>query len=276
MPRAQLPAAVLPNELSVSAHGTLIDCPYRFFAASGLRLRAREEVKQALEKAEYGSLVHRALEVFHQGADGYPAPPPQPLATVQREAAEQQLEQVSRQVFAHELEDNFEHRAWLRRWLALVPPYIDWLIGHQAGWRFQAGERNCERQLAGGHKLVGRIDRIDNDANGTLIIDYKTGTAPKQPEVDAGEAVQLPCYALLQPSTPSAVQYVLLDNKKVKTGSELEGEPLGGLSEGVLARLEGMLSEIAAGTPLPAWGDEDTCKYCEMDGLCRKQAWPDS
>jgi ATP-dependent helicase/nuclease subunit B len=276
MPRAQLPAAALPDDLSVSAHGTLIDCPYRFFAASGLRLRAREEVKQALEKAEYGSLVHRALEVFHQGADGYPAPLPQPLVEAQRETAGQQLEQVSRQVFTRELEDNFEHRAWLRRWLALVPPYIDWLIGHQAGWRFQAGERNCERQLAGGHKLVGRIDRIDNDANGTLIIDYKTGTAPKQPEVDAGEAVQLPCYALLQPSTPSAVQYVLLDNKKVRTGSALEGEPLGGLSAAVLARLESMLSEIAAGTPLPAWGDEDTCKYCEMDGLCRKQAWPDA
>jgi ATP-dependent helicase/nuclease subunit B len=37
-----------------------------------------------------------------------------------------------------------------------------------------------------------------------------------------------------------------------------------------------MLDEITAGTPLPAWGDEDTCRYCEMDGLCRKQAWPDS
>jgi ATP-dependent helicase/nuclease subunit B len=276
MPRVQLPAAALPDELSVSAHGTLIDCPYRFFAASSLRLRAREEVKLALEKAEYGSLVHSALEVFHQGAAGYPAPLPQPLAAAQRAAAEQQLEQVSRQVFARELEDNFEHRAWLRRWLALVPPYIDWLIGHQARWRFQAGERDCERKLAGGQKLVGRIDRIDNDSNATLIIDYKTGLAPKQPEVDAGEAVQLPSYALLQPSTPGAVQYVLLDNKKVRTGSALEGAPLDGLSAAVLARLESMLGEIATGTPLPAWGDEDTCKFCEMDGLCRKQAWPDS
>ena len=61
-PRAQLPASALPDELSVSAHGTLIDCPYRFFATSGLRLKAREEVKQALEKAEYGTLVHEVLE----------------------------------------------------------------------------------------------------------------------------------------------------------------------------------------------------------------------
>ena len=279
MPRAQLPAAVLPQELSVSAHGTLIDCPYRFFAASGLRLRAREEVKQALEKAEYGSLVHRALEVFHRGADGYPAPLPQPLAAAQRETAGQQLEQVSRQVFTRELEDNFEHRAWLRRWLTLVPHYINWLLRHQAGWRFHAGEQDGERPLAGGQTLTGRIDRIDTgtgDMGGALIIDYKTGSVPKQPEVDTGEAVQLPSYALLQASIPAAVQYVQLDNNRVRTGSQLEGAALADLSAGVLDRLETVLAEITDGTPLPAWGDADTCKYCEMDGLCRKQAWPDA
>jgi len=276
MPRAQVPATALPDELSVSAHGTLIDCPYRFFAASSLRLKAREEVKQALEKAEYGSLVHRVLEVFHQGAEGYPAPLPEPLTDARRETAGQQLEQVSRQVFARELEDNFEHRAWLRRWLVLVPLYINWLLKHQPGWQFQAGEQIGERRLASGQLLTGRIDRIDTGANGTLIIDYKTGAAPKQAEVDAGEAVQLPCYALLQPSMPVAVEYVLLDNKKVSSGSRLDGASLADLSAGVLDRLETVLAEVAAGTPLPAWGDEDTCKYCEMDGLCRKQAWPDA
>jgi hypothetical protein len=44
----------------------------------------------------------------------------------------------------------------------------------------------------------------------------------------------------------------------------------------VKARLVTVLGEIEAGAALPAWGDVDTCKYCEMSGLCRQQAWSDS
>jgi ATP-dependent helicase/nuclease subunit B len=276
--RTHLPVTALPEELSVSAHGTLIDCPYRFFATSVLRLKAREEVKRALEKAEYGTLVHEVLEVFHAGRDGYPAPLPQPLTEQQRGSAIRQLGDVSTQVFERELEDNFEHRAWLRRWLLLVEPYIDWLIRHQGEWRFSAGERDGERRLATGHLLAGRIDRVDRGAPGILISDYKTGAAPGQAEVDSGEAVQLPSYVLLFEPAPAAVQYVQLgrinNRNRVVTGSRLDGAALAGLSQAVLVRLETVLQEIAAGTPLPAWGDEDTCRYCEMDGLCRRQAWP--
>ena len=41
-PAAGLPAELLPQTISVSAHGDLIDCPYQFFAARGLGLRPRE------------------------------------------------------------------------------------------------------------------------------------------------------------------------------------------------------------------------------------------
>ncbi len=280
MPRAVLPAAALPQEISVSAHGTLIDCPYRFFAGSGLRLKAREEVKQALEKAEFGSLVHRALEIFHRGRHGYPEPLPQPLTAAQKESAVRQLEQVSRQLFMHDLEDNFEHRAWLRRWLVLIEPYIDWLIGHQASWLFADSEHDGQLQLADGHVLKGRIDRIDRGANGILIIDYKTGRAPDQAAVDSGEAVQLPSYALLLEHLPQAVAHVLIGSASgrtpVRNGSRLDETALAELSQAVRIRLETVLAEIAAGRPLPAWGDEDTCRYCDMDGLCRRQVWAQS
>jgi ATP-dependent helicase/nuclease subunit B len=278
-PHALLPAAALPRELSVSAHGTLIDCPYRFFAASGLRLKAREEVKRELEKAEFGSLVHRVLEIFHRGRDGYPAPLPQPLDASQRASAVRQLEAVSRQLFRHELEDNYEHRAWLRRWLVLTEPYIAWLIEHQAEWRFVDSERDGRLPLADGRVLTGRIDRIDSGPAGTLIIDYKTGQAPDQDAVDSGEAVQLPCYALLADPPPQAVEYVLIgklnNRNQVVPGSRLDAAALQVLAAAVRVRLETVLAEITGGTPLPAWGDEKTCAYCDMDGLCRRQVWAD-
>ena len=69
------------------------------------------------------------------------------------------------------------------------------------------------------------------------------------------------------------MQYVKVDSK-VSDGSRLEGAALAELTGQVLARLELVLGQIESGTPLPAWGDSNTCAHCEMDGLCRKQAWP--
>ena len=46
-----------------------------------------------------------------------------------------------------------------------------------------------------------------------------------------------------------------------------------GLTQAVQARLQTLLTQLESGTTLPAWGDDDTCRYCDMDGLCRRQAW---
>jgi len=247
-PRPVLPPALLPERLSVSAHRHLIDCPYKFFAACGLQLKPREEIKEAFEKAEYGKLVHRALEIFHKGGNDYPGPFTAAVTAANREQAIALLEQISDNIFSRELEDNFEHRAWLRRWRVLIPDYIKWQIEHQADWCFSAAEQEGHVELAGGRVLHGRLDRIDTGTAGTDILDYKTGGIPKQDDVDSGEEVQLPSYALLTTTLPARVEYLQVDD---------------------------VLAAIEAGAPLPAWGDAGTCRWCEMDGLCRQQAWLD-
>jgi ATP-dependent helicase/nuclease subunit B len=98
-----------------------IACPYRFYVARCLKLRPKEEIKEAFEKAEYGQLVHRALELFHNGGTGYPGPFAEAITETNQSQAIELLEQISAQVFSRELEDNFEHRAWLRRWRVLIP-----------------------------------------------------------------------------------------------------------------------------------------------------------
>lgn len=271
-PRAALPADLLPTSLSVSAHRTLIDCPYRFFAAYGLELKPREAVSEAFEKAEYGSLVHRALEAFHTDMAGLPPAFAGPVTTGNSTAAIAALEHISRAVFSRELEDNFEHRAWLRRWLQLIPEYIDWQIRHQADWTFSRAEQALEITLLPGRTLKGRLDRIDDSAAGSAILDYKTGGVPKQAEVDSGEEVQLPSYAMLLDTLPARVEYLKVD-RKIKAGPRLEGPALEQLTHDSRARLVTVLTAIEQGSPLPAWGDARTCRYCEMDGLCRQQAW---
>ncbi|MGD8629614.1 MAG: PD-(D/E)XK nuclease family protein, partial [Gammaproteobacteria bacterium] len=271
-PAPRLPADRVPAAMTVSAHRSLIDCPYRFFAAYGLALKPREVVSEALEKAEYGSLVHQSLEVFHAGKPGYPAAFTGALNRDNRAAAIARLEEISRSVFSRDLEDNFEHRAWLRRWLQLVPAYIDWQARRQQTWSFQAAEQQGARELASGQLLRGRLDRIDSGPGGTAIIDYKTGSLPKQAEIDSGEDVQLASYALLADSLPARVEYLQVDGK-IHPGACLEGAELAHLATAVGERLVSVLTHMQAGAPLPAWGDADTCRYCEMDGLCRKQAW---
>jgi ATP-dependent helicase/nuclease subunit B len=86
--------------------------------------------------------------------------------------------------------------------------------------------------------------------------------------------VQLPSYALLAQRLPARVEYLRVDGG-VKRGAVLEGAALAELAAAVETRLSGVLAAIAAGAPLPAWGDAETCRYCEMDGLCRRQAWPE-
>ncbi len=271
-PAAVLPAARLPKTLSVSAHETLVDCPYRFYAGTGLGLRAREDVREAFEKAEFGTLVHRSLQVFHQGHADFPPPPRMPLDPSREQSACAQLEAISRKVFSAELDDNFEHRAWLARWLQTIPSYIRWLTGHQRSWTFVAAEQKRSLPLAPDRALEGRLDRIDRGADGELVIDYKTGRMPKQHEVDSGEAVQLPSYAILEDTLPACVSYLGVDGE-TKPGALLQDEALAALSRAVRERLVRMLAAVEAGTPLPAWGDNRTCRYCDFDGLCRRQAW---
>ena len=95
-------------------------------------------------------------------------------------------------------------------------------------------------------------------------------------EVEQGEAVQLPFYALLAEAElkkpVSRVSYLSLSSK-VKFGAQLSDDALDTISHQIGERLALIISEMTDGKPLTAWGDEDTCKYCNINRLCRKQAW---
>ncbi|MGD8498896.1 MAG: PD-(D/E)XK nuclease family protein, partial [Chromatiales bacterium] len=274
MPRPAAPTELLPERLSVGRAQTLIDCPYRFFAAECLGLQPPEEIVEALQKADYGERVHLCLQAFHGDVPGLPGPFAETLNAANRDAAVALLETIARQVFARDLEDNFLHRGWLHRWLSIIPRYIDWQLKRSTDWSVSQTEAGREITLDSGLMLRGRIDRIDRDAKGRLaLIDYKTGGTAQQDEVDAGEAVQLTAYALLVEGV-RRVEYVQLKNDgTVRVPAHLEGEQLESLREQVRDRMEHLQSRLQAGHAMPAWGDPRTCKYCEMAGLCRRAEW---
>lgn len=277
-PAPSIPAELLPEKISASAYQELMDCPYQFFAARCLRLSAPETVREALEKSDYGERVHLALQAFHGGAEGYPGPYAAALTSANRAQAVALLEDISCAVFAKDLEDNFEHRGWLQRWLERIPEYIDWQIQRQATWRVDEVEVKTERRLQDRWTLSGRLDRVDRNADGLALIDYKTSDPkyiPKTEEVQKGEAVQLPFYVLLANEPVTRVEYLGLEGQ-VKSYAALEAENIAPLASESGERLASLLEQIAAGAPLPAWGDENTCSYCVLHGVCRKDTWPAS
>jgi len=272
-PRPVLAPALLPDRWSASSHQRLIDCPYRFFAADSLRLAAQEEIREALEKSDYGEYVHRILQAFHGGVEGLPGPWTGRLDQSQRDRAVALLEDISHTLFGRAVEENFLARGWLRQWLALVPRYIDWQIGREREWTVAGCERTLTRSLAEGIELRGRLDRIDRRGDRLAIVDYKTGGVPALRDVEAGEAVQLPSYALLADDNVERVEYVQFDKKGVTDKVALEGDALPALARAVGKRLQALVAALAAGTPLPAWGDDATCRRCEFSGLCRRDSW---
>lgn len=272
-PRVACPAQLLPTSLSASGYQQLIDCPYQFFAARCLNLKSSDEIRTELEKSDYGQRIHLCLQVFHDQLEGYPAPFGQAVNEHNRQLAEQHLDDISQVIFSRDLEDNFQHRGWLRRWQQTIPLYIEWQIKRESEWHFSQAEHEGSVELST-YSIKGRLDRLDQslDNKNYAIIDYKTGYTPTPAEVNNGEAVQLPFYALLLGEHIQRVEYLLVD-KEVKTKAMLEGEWLDELREQQQVRLTSIIEALHNGHELPAWGDEKTCGYCDMQGLCRRDAW---
>ncbi len=261
------PADHLPERVTVSGWQSLVDCPYRFHARHLLGLNELDEVAEAMDKRDYGTLIHAALAKFH--ADN-PS-----LSEKPRAVLEADLSAAVAEVFAQAGPGQYLAEAWRLRWQRRQSAYLDWALHwERAGHRFVRAEVEAARQVtvgAGTVRLEGRLDRLDAGPDGPAVLDYKTGAAQtlrnklKQP----GEDVQLPCYAWLAGAAEAA--FVMLDEDKV---SDLAWQ--GDLARAAAAeaeRFEAVFAALARKAVLPAQGRTRVCARCEMRGLCRRDHW---
>lgn len=276
-PAPALPRERLPRTMSASAHQRLLDCPYQFYVVDGLGLRSLDDVREEMEKSDYGMHVHRILHAFHGGASGLPGPwTGGPITRENRAAAAQLLHELGRRVLGYETDKRLSARGWRLHWETFVSTYLDWQELRERTWRVEGTERTLERSLAiGDHALTlkGRADRIDSKADGLAILDYKTGAVPDTAAVLSGENGQLPFYALLHPRAVNEVTYVQLAPTAIKTNVQLQGDALERLVQHLEERLRMLIAAIENAAPLPAWGDARVCTFCRYEGLCRKEMW---
>lgn len=190
IPAPAPPVAARPRRLSVTEIETWMRDPYAIYAKHVLRLRALAPIDADPGAAEYGSLVHLALERFLKAwPSRLPDDPEAELLTVGREVFEGQAASPALWAF------------WWPRFESIAR----WVAAKERGRRAFVSQVHAEvggaLEIAapgGPFLLTAKADRIDEKTDGSLaLVDYKTGTPPRAKEVAAGFAPQLPLEAVI-------------------------------------------------------------------------------
>jgi len=190
-PAPKPPVSARPRRLSVTEIEKWMRDPYSIYARHILKLLPLDPLEQDVGAADYGSLVHRALQDF---ITAYPA------GDLPFDAREK-LHAYGQRVF-----DELALRpAVMAFWWPRFERIAAWFVTHEQSRRAALSgsfvERRGEMILtgpAGPFTLIAKADRIDRLRDGSLvIIDYKTGTPPRDVEVIAGFAPQLPLEAVM-------------------------------------------------------------------------------
>lgn len=184
-PAPRPPLAARPRRLSVTEIETWMRDPYAVYAKHVLGLRALDPIDADASAADYGSLVHKAIERFVVENPG-----------ILPDDAEARMLAIGEEVFEEALSRPGLWAFWWPRFCSVAR----WLVAHERGRRHEVARIFCE--IKGGLEIAApggpfllhaRADRVDVLADGTLaLIDYKTGQPPSAREVAAGYAPQLP------------------------------------------------------------------------------------
>jgi len=271
MPAPAAPALV-PSTLSAAAYNSLRRCPYQFFVGRMLRLGELDEVSDELEKRDIGEILHAILHRFHR----------QLLEAPMHDPAHRQarLQAITDEQFGPLLAEDGNALRFYRRWQGVMPSYLAWQAAREAeGWRFEAGEVDVDTSItlpdARPLRLRGRIDRIDvHDEHGVAVLDYKTQSQmvlvrrAKTPFEDC----QLPFYGVLD-ARADAGGWVSLDGEARGDKRDVVLPDFTQVVDWLIEQMQKDMTALAAGAPLPAFGDESACRYCAARGLCRKGYW---
>ena len=186
-PTPRPPAALRPRRLGITEIETWMRDPYAIHARHVLRLRALRPLEEAADAADYGVIVHDALQAF-LGTHGAAWPDDAP--------------RLLREAFRHALEQAGLRPALAAWWRPRLLRIADWVARtdgerreRQAPVRIGtevSGEVVISGLPGGDFTLRGRADRIESNPDGTLsLLDYKTGALPAALSVKTGWSSQL-------------------------------------------------------------------------------------
>ena len=271
-PHISIDPSEIPTQISVSGYQSLLDCPYQFFVRYVFRTREPDALDADPSKRELGNVIHKVLEKFHIR---YPR-----CTNVDLEVLQQEMIIIARDTLATLVGPRGVVYGWMNRLGGLFKQYIEWQVQREkSGWTIVEMEADFERNFmtTGGlsGKLYGRVDRIDehvvNGERKRVVIDYKVQNKSILKKIISSydEHAQLVSYVSLQPDKKTEAMYLSLDKSTVAV-VDLETDDIGSTIEQNLNRLESLFGQLEKGEALPANGAPSICRYCDVQGVCRK------
>jgi ATP-dependent helicase/DNAse subunit B len=200
--------AARQEPFSASELQNYLDCPFLWFAAACLRVEPVMEEFSALDR---GTVLHAVLEQLYRARQRRAGEPvnlgdadPEALWVEVEPLLRAQLEQEpryqNRAGFLRDIEwDSL--RRMMRRFLQLEvarartrrthPAYFEWRFGYQRGHPLLLGDGVLAIRGA-----IDRVDLADADPSGAVVVDYKSSATMTQKELENGQVLQAPIYAL--------------------------------------------------------------------------------
>ncbi len=170
------------NELSVTAFGDYLACPYRFYLKHVLKLAVRDDQAVEMDGRLFGTLAHEALGAFGRSDVAHSTD----AKAIERYLFEQ-LDELAAERFGSHSPASVRIQCGLLR--GRLTAFAHWQAGQaQEGWRIvrEHVEKKLEHAMdidGWPFTIKGRIDRIDrHPERGYRILDYKTGDSAKTPD----------------------------------------------------------------------------------------------
>ena len=165
--------------LSPTSLTTYITCPLRFYFQYVLRIKEQEEAAEEIDARNFGIVVHEVLELLYQPWLGREIDRQQ-IAALEKLVEKKVAEVLEKKEIVQEFQELAGKDLLTRQIMQRLVAKILKLDQEQAPFTVKGLERDdldYQIALADGQKvkLGGTVDRIDEKAGITRIIDYKTG-----------------------------------------------------------------------------------------------------
>jgi len=236
---------------SASRLKTFLDCKRKYYYRYIQKIEAKPE-----EELNEGAFLHSLLDHLHREHDRY-----NDEATMQKK-----IDILLDKLLPFE-DAKTNYRKLL--WKAKLKGYIQRQITHfESEWRVIEREKEFQGEI-GGLRFKGRIDRIDQNATDTLVLDYKSGStkeAQKTKNFESLNDLQMSIYHQMLQG-----KYLNVSLAFVKLFEHGEIEEITAL-EAKNERLFDVIVELKQTKSFVAEKCEELqkCKFCEFQLMCER------